>query len=872
MTPTSVSVVAPAATPLSVPSNSVTKARAMARAALALLMRIECGRPIDAPFLRTAMENAFGTSDADGGWDWKTAYDACEAATVLFVRKFGPAMRARAASPAAMLPMLAKIAGLLPTHTRRSEESQALQQFSTPIALGFAASAAAAITPADVVLEPSAGTGQLAILAELSGASLVLNELAETRAKLLSLLFPGTAVTRFDAAHIDDHLDTGITPSVVLMNPPFSAVANVDGRMTDATLRHIASALVRLPDGGRLVAITGASFSPDNPVWRDAFVRLQERGRVVFSAAIAGAVVAKHGTTVETRLIVIDRWPADDSMAFPSPLGVAPDAATLLGWVTEYVPARLPVAMAVAASPNRRPGIPRTLRAYAMRPSGIAAPAADPAAVELAYETVAWTPAEGGRITEALYEEYALQSIRIPGSQPHPTKLVQSAAMASVAPPVPSYRPHLPAHIIANGLLSDAQLKSVIYAGEAHSQLLAGSWTIDETYDLVCAAREDADNAVRFRRGWFLGDGTGAGKGRQVAGILLDNWLKGRRRGVWISKSDKLIEDAQRDWSALGMERLLVTPLSRFRQGTPIRLEQGVLFTTYATLRSDAREEKASRVQQIVEWLGADFDGVIIFDESHAMQNAAGGKGERGDQAASQQGRAGLRLQHALPNARIVYVSATGATTVHNLAYAQRLGLWGGEDFPFAMRSEFVEAIEAGGVAAMEVLARDLKALGLYTARSLSYEGIAYELIEHQLTDEQIRIYDSYAGAFAIIHNNLAAAMRAANITGATGTLNAQAKSAARSAFESEKQRFFQSSHYGYEGAVANRVSRARSEGRPCRCDPDRFDRRGVDGATACRNPDRGMGRRPGRHYTAGICAGLSGAQLPDPTLRAIYR
>ena len=73
------------------------------------------------------------------------------------------------------------------------------------------------------MLEPSAGTGLLAVLAELSGASLALNELGETRAELLSLLFPGTAVTRFDAAHIDDHLDTGITPSVVLMNPPFSA-------------------------------------------------------------------------------------------------------------------------------------------------------------------------------------------------------------------------------------------------------------------------------------------------------------------------------------------------------------------------------------------------------------------------------------------------------------------------------------------------------------------------------------------------------------------------------------------------------------------------------------------------------------------------
>ncbi|MGL1539795.1 strawberry notch-like NTP hydrolase domain-containing protein, partial [Vibrio parahaemolyticus] len=87
-------------------------------------------------------------------------------------------------------------------------------------------------------------------------------------------------------------------------------------------------------------------------------------------------------------------------------------------------------------------------------------------------------------------------------------------------------------------------------------------------------------NAVRFRRGFMLGDGTGAGKGRQSAGIILDNWLKGRRKAVWILKSDKLLEDALRDWSALGMERLLITPLSRFAQGKPIRLAEGVLFLT----------------------------------------------------------------------------------------------------------------------------------------------------------------------------------------------------------------------------------------------------------------------------------------------------
>ena len=65
------------------------------------------------------METAFGGSDAAGAWDWKTAYEACEAATILFLRKFGPAIRAKAcpgldpgtASPMAMLPMMAVFAG-----------------------------------------------------------------------------------------------------------------------------------------------------------------------------------------------------------------------------------------------------------------------------------------------------------------------------------------------------------------------------------------------------------------------------------------------------------------------------------------------------------------------------------------------------------------------------------------------------------------------------------------------------------------------------------------------------------------------------------------------------------------------------------------
>ena len=444
------SLVGGAAVPLPIRATAVV-ASAVIKAARQLLTDLERGRRVDAAVLRSAMEAAFAASDATGAWNWKTAYDACEAATVLFLRRYGAAMRAKAVSPAAMLPMLLRITSLLPTQTRRSEGSESLQQFSTPIGLAYVASVAAAITPADVVLEPSAGTGLLAILAELAGASLVLNEFAESRAGILSDLFPAVSTTRFDAAHINDHLDAGIVPSVVLMNSPFSAAIHVDRQMREAALRHVGSALARLPAGGRLVTITGANVAPDNPAWTEAFMRLQEQGRVVFSAAIDGAVYAKHGTNIDTRLTVIDRVPASDVTSFPASPGIAPDLPTLLGWVMQHVPARRPIAGTLTTASPAIVSIstPRSVRAYiSQRSPAAVAPAVDLVATEVAYEPVDWIPTDASKITDALYEDYTLQSIRIPGAQAHPTKLVQSAAMASVAPPKPSYRPHLPANVI----------------------------------------------------------------------------------------------------------------------------------------------------------------------------------------------------------------------------------------------------------------------------------------------------------------------------------------------------------------------------------------------------------------------------------------
>ena len=430
-------------------------------------------------------------------------------------------------------------------------------------------------------------------------------------------------------------------------------------------------------------------------------------------------------------------------------------------------------------------------------------------------------------INDKSFEWYRPQSIEFTDAKAHPTPLMESAALAATIPPIPSYKATLPRYIVEGGLLSESQLEVITLAGEAHSRYI-------ELKELI-PGTGDKFRWVAYRKGFMCGDGAGSGKGRTSVGVILDNWNKGRKRALWISQTTELHEDAVRDYLSLGGDKKQIVKLNRYKVGESIALEEGVIFCTYATLRSvslrpildedgnpvmvpeknkngeniivDGEAKmvedtyEVSRLDQIIEWLGgADFDGALIFDESQNLQNAMESKNDGastwGTKGPSRQALAALMIQEKLPNARIMYASATSGDHLEALAYAPRLGLWGkGTAFP--TRGEFLNAMTQGGITALEAICRDLKSMGVYVSRSLSTVGVTAETLVHELDEDQIDQMLTFNKVWRLISTGMEQALvtiGAAREQGngrITVALNSESVGAVRGRLESQKQRFY---------------------------------------------------------------------------------
>ena len=522
--------------------------------------------PFSAREIQGAADHVFGGKLADGAYGRDRLYDAQELGVNLFIQRhperFDPAADAETAK--GMASDLEAVKSHIPTQTVRAGEKDTHQQFSTPPDFAYAAAWAANLRPEDRVLEPSAGTGSLAVMAQNAKVSEVTaNEISPKRSNMLSHLGVDR-LTSEDARQIHNALPDDIKPSVVLMNPPFSAAP---GRMGNKMVlgegaAHVKAALDRLEPNGRLVAIVGRGMTMDAPAFRDWWKAIGNQYDVRANVGVGGGVYRKYGTNFGTRLLVIDKAAPSGRPISGGDVGSAADLIDKLKDVRDDRPVEqlagqpsgvplaesgerpvpggheLPGATGVVG-PGERPASPAPEQPSPAGPQrrgtrGRQAPVAgaegggerEPVAAGGPEREPAGTgeqpprpigPSEiptGGRtagggdgvredgsgqldepgvtptpeivvqsekavtdpnekaISEAVYENYRPQRLKIPGAKEHPGALVQSAAMASVMPPEPKYTPKLPKALVTSGRLSNAQLEAVVYAGQAHQEML----------------------------------------------------------------------------------------------------------------------------------------------------------------------------------------------------------------------------------------------------------------------------------------------------------------------------------------------------------------------------------------------------------------
>ncbi len=756
---------------------------------------------VDNSRVASLARKTFGTSAGHA----RDAYDAAEAGMNIHIKNAGIDL---SDVPSAIKSLVA-LQGRMPRQARRDESQIELQQFSTPPAEALLIVSVAALRHGMVVLEPSAGTGNIAVLARLTGASVDTNEIDERRRALLE--FQGFTPTTFDAERLDNLLPPGKIYDAVVMNPPFSATGGrVKGHDTAFGARHVEHALLRLKSGGRLVAIVGRGMALDRPKFRAWWADIEGRFRVRANIGIDGGVYAKFGTTFDHQIIVIDNdGPTASETDIVTGRGLSLHQAweKLKALSEEDVYGRIrrlnpgtggngveePDSTTVRArgGPGHRAdlasggagderlssaggGIRGDGRVDSVEPAGrdssthhddrshgdVGMGAAEPAArhaddAGLGGETRAehagsvcvdvGSKLERGppvplQVEEgSVYAAYRVQKARVSGAEPHPANVVESVAMASVEPPDVTYQHALPLDVIREGRISDIQLEDMIYASLATDSFLPNG----------------------SRRGHWNGDGTGIGKGREIYAFMYDQYQRGHTKHVHISASHQLVADAERDRSAVGLP-LPIIHQARFKTVDRVTASEGVFFTTYTILSMNFDGDR-QRFKQLTDWLGLDFDGVIAFDEAHLMKNAAAtphGAKATVDEG-TLRGNMGIALQRLFPRARVRYFSATGATEARHMAPYERLGLWG-EGAPFADFAAFLVAMERGGVAAMEMLCRDLKSVGTYLSRTISYgptrrpddtivpdSAVEYEPLVHGMTADERRQYDKIADLWA---------------------------------------------------------------------------------------------------------------------------
>ena len=221
----------------------------------------------------------------------------------LIATKYGKQLLSSGDPRSACAEILRPLQQSLPTQSWRSATQVTYQQFSTPAPIAYLAAYLMNLNASDTVLEPSCGTGSLAVWARAAESTLVTNEIDRRRRQLAGLI--GFDPTGHDAEFIDDFLAEDIAPNAVLINPPFSSSGGrVERNQNKFGFRHVESALRRLASGGRFAVILGEGGSPGCVSGRRFWDSISPGIRVTRPISLPGREYYRNGTTVGVTLIL----------------------------------------------------------------------------------------------------------------------------------------------------------------------------------------------------------------------------------------------------------------------------------------------------------------------------------------------------------------------------------------------------------------------------------------------------------------------------------------------------------------------------------------------------------------------------------------
>jgi len=539
---------------------------------------LEAGKALRTRNLIDKAQRHLGISLGEGRYDFRYLYDSLEVALHRLIESRCETLRVL--EPAHVIEYLNGLLTQLPTQRVRTIEQTLFQQFSAPAPLAFAANYLAFLNctiQKPLVLEPSAGTGALACIARAFGANVITNDLSQSRRNFLELLgFPAHNV---DAENINDLLDLDIHPDIVILNPPFSSTA---GRLSKNDnkygARHIQSALYRLNHSGRLVAITGEGMAITRQKMDSFWQEIAKRYFIRMNVTLPPSTFTKSGTSWTTQLIVIDKTgPTPGTTWADQVTHIRHGQATLLEVLT------LAKEGGLFIEPVTEP--PLTIEGTTAPTTALAITTTSTSAL------IPKTNPEPENTTDTDNGFVPYIPARLVGGMDHPAALVETASMAAVTSPPITYRPHIDPLLITSGALSNPQLERICYAGQRHSQRLPSG----------------------ARPAYVIGDGTGFGKGRCLAGIILDNHNQGRSKTLWLSISNQLLESTRRDLNDLNAQHIPLHQLNEWDVNEDLNFGNGVIFCSYNTLIAKSKITDKTRMDQLVEWLGE--DGVVIFDE-----------------------------------------------------------------------------------------------------------------------------------------------------------------------------------------------------------------------------------------------------------------